>query len=173
MEVFYQQAMGAARKMYNVIMSLKVSCFVKILLQNFFQQCYCCNLSGGVALRWLCDSPRTGCAQRTTIYMRGANKQSEWLRRMIAIVASCHSVKLCAHAARAFPIATLCCVTIERQKSGRATNVLSETFVIQRLNYPSFFWKEKCCIHKKSTHPAEQRTNETKLTPQLSFHCIR
>jgi len=98
------------------------------------------------------------CVARTS-----ANKQSEWLRRMIAIVASCHSVKLCAHAARAFPIATLCCVTIERQKSGRATNVLSETFVIQRLNYPSFFWKEKCCIHKKSTHPAEQRTNETKL----------
>jgi len=28
-----------------------------------------------VALRWLCDSPRTGCARRTTIYVRGASKQ--------------------------------------------------------------------------------------------------
>ena len=27
------------------------------------------------ALRWLCDSPRTGCARRTKISMRGANKQ--------------------------------------------------------------------------------------------------
>jgi len=25
--------------------------------------------------RWLCDSPRTGCARRTKIYMRGASKQ--------------------------------------------------------------------------------------------------
>jgi len=28
-----------------------------------------------VALRWMCDSPRTGCARRTTIYICGANKQ--------------------------------------------------------------------------------------------------
>jgi len=28
-----------------------------------------------VVLRWLCDSPRTGCARRTKIYMRGARKQ--------------------------------------------------------------------------------------------------
>ena len=26
-------------------------------------------------LRWLCDSPRTGCARRTKIYLCGANKQ--------------------------------------------------------------------------------------------------
>jgi len=28
-----------------------------------------------VALRWLCDSPRTGCTRRTKIYVCGANKQ--------------------------------------------------------------------------------------------------
>jgi len=28
-----------------------------------------------VALRWMCDSPRTGCARRTTICICGANKQ--------------------------------------------------------------------------------------------------
>ena len=28
-----------------------------------------------VALCWLCDSPRTGCARRTKTYMRGASKQ--------------------------------------------------------------------------------------------------
>jgi len=30
-----------------------------------------------VVLRWLCDSPRTGCAQRTKIYVCGANKQQQ------------------------------------------------------------------------------------------------
>ena len=28
-----------------------------------------------VVLRWLCDSPWTGCVRRTKIYMRGVNKQ--------------------------------------------------------------------------------------------------
>jgi len=28
-----------------------------------------------VALCWMCDSPRTGCARKTTIYICGANKQ--------------------------------------------------------------------------------------------------
>jgi len=28
-----------------------------------------------VVLRWLCVSPRTGCARRTKIYVCGANKQ--------------------------------------------------------------------------------------------------
>ena len=51
-----------------------------------------------VTLRWMCDSPRTECARRTTII--------EWLRRMISIVTCCLGAKLYAHAARAFPIAT-------------------------------------------------------------------
>jgi len=28
-----------------------------------------------VALRWMCDPPQTGCVRRTTIYIRGPNKQ--------------------------------------------------------------------------------------------------
>jgi len=28
-----------------------------------------------VVLRWLCDSPRTGCAGRRKMYVCGANKQ--------------------------------------------------------------------------------------------------
>jgi len=59
-----------------------------------------------VVLHWLCDSPRTGCAQITKMYMRGASN-SKRLRRMISIVACCHSVKLCTHAAWAFLVATI------------------------------------------------------------------
>jgi len=56
-----------------------------------------------LALRWMCDSPRTGCARIiTTIYMWREQKIIEWSRRVISIVACCHSAKLCAHAARAF-----------------------------------------------------------------------
>ena len=62
---------------------------------------YCCNLSVGVA--WMCDSPRTGCARRTTpIYTWREQAITEWSRRMISIVVCCHSVKLCALATRAF-----------------------------------------------------------------------
>jgi len=39
----------------------------------FFGHCTVATFS--VALRWLCDSPRTGCARRKTLYMHGANKQ--------------------------------------------------------------------------------------------------
>ena len=59
-----------------------------------------------VALRWMCDSPRTGCARRTTIYMWREQAIIEWSRRVISIVACCHSAKLCAHAAQSIPIAT-------------------------------------------------------------------
>ena len=55
------------------------------------------------ALRWMCDSPRTGCARRTTpIYKWRERAVIEWSRRMISIVTCCHSVKLCALAVRAF-----------------------------------------------------------------------
>ena len=37
---------------------------------GFLEWCVC-----GVALRWLYDLPRTGCARRTKIYVCGANKQ--------------------------------------------------------------------------------------------------
>ena len=56
-----------------------------------------------LALRWMCDSPWTGCVRRTTpIYMWHEQAILEWLRRMISIVSCCHSVKLCALAARGF-----------------------------------------------------------------------
>ena len=56
-----------------------------------------------LALRWICDSPRTGCARRTTsLYTWREQALTEWLRCMISIVACCHSVKLCALAARVF-----------------------------------------------------------------------
>ena len=59
-----------------------------------------------LALRWMCDSPRTGVSeeQHPYIYICMWRKQAiiEWLRRMISIVACCRSVKLCSHAARAF-----------------------------------------------------------------------
>ena len=52
---------------------------------------------------WLCDSPWTECAWRTTlIYMWREQAIIEWSWRAISILACCHSVKLCALAARAF-----------------------------------------------------------------------
>ena len=56
-----------------------------------------------LALRWICDSPRTGFARRITLICMWREQATiEWLWRMISIVACCHSVKICAHAARAF-----------------------------------------------------------------------
>jgi len=56
-----------------------------------------------VVLRWLCDSPRTGCAWRITpLCMWREQAIIEWSRRVISIVACCHGAKLCAHAARDF-----------------------------------------------------------------------
>jgi len=56
-----------------------------------------------VVLRWLCDSPWTGCAWRITpLCMWREQAIIEWSRRVISIVACCHGAKLCAHAARNF-----------------------------------------------------------------------
>jgi len=55
-----------------------------------------------LALRWMCDSPRMGCARRTTPkYMWREQAILEWSRRVISTVACYHSVKLHAIAARA------------------------------------------------------------------------
>ena len=65
----------------------------------------CCNLSIGLALNvWFTTNGM--CAKKNTRYMWGEQAIIDWLRRMFPIVACCHSAKLCAHAARAFPIAT-------------------------------------------------------------------
>ena len=56
-------------------------------------------------LRWMCDSPWTGCAWRiTSIYMWHKQAIIEWLWHVISIVACCHSVKFCALAAQAFQL---------------------------------------------------------------------
>jgi len=56
-----------------------------------------------VVLRWLCDSPRTGCAWRIKpLYMKREQAIVREIASMISIVACCHGAKLCAHAARDF-----------------------------------------------------------------------
>ena len=58
-----------------------------------------------LTLRWMCDSPRKGCARRiTSIYSYMWHEQAiaEWSRQVISIIACCHSVKLCALAAQGF-----------------------------------------------------------------------
>ena len=88
--------------------------------------CYCCNLSGGVALNmWFTTYGM--CVKNNPIHTCGANKQQksdrgvealpiltyerlnvmtsvrgEWSWHVNSIVACCHSAKLCAHAARDF-----------------------------------------------------------------------
>jgi len=55
-----------------------------------------------VAMGWLCNSPRTGCARRTKICVWREQAIIEWSRRVISIVTCCHGAKLCAYAARDF-----------------------------------------------------------------------
>ena len=55
-----------------------------------------------LALRWMHGSQRTECARRTTpINTWHEQAIKEWSRRVISIVACCHSAKLCAHSALA------------------------------------------------------------------------
>ena len=63
----------------------------------------CTVATSRLALCWVCYSPRTGCARRTTpIYMWCEQAMTEWSWHVNSIVACCHSVKLCALAARDF-----------------------------------------------------------------------
>jgi len=66
-------------------MNVMILCFWYDHDQGNKQQVFCtrdayswsdsCVATSPVMLRWLCDSPRTGCAQRTKIYVCGTNKQ--------------------------------------------------------------------------------------------------
>jgi len=59
-----------------------------------------------LALRWMCNSPRTGCARRTTTtYMWHEQAIVEWLRRMISccLLPQCEALRTCRSV---FPIAT-------------------------------------------------------------------
>jgi len=50
-----------------------------------------------VVLRWLCDSPRTGCEWRITpLYMQSEQALVREIASMVSIVACCHGAKLCA-----------------------------------------------------------------------------
>ena len=61
---------------------------------------YCCNLSGGIALNvWFTTNGM--CAKNNNMYTWHERAIIEWLQRMNSIVACCHTVKLCAHTARA------------------------------------------------------------------------
>jgi len=61
----------------------------------------CCNLSGGVAWNvWFTMNKM--CVKKNTIHMWREQAILEWSRRLISIVAFCHSAKLCADAARDF-----------------------------------------------------------------------
>jgi len=52
-----------------------------------------------LALRWMHGSPRTEC-----VYMWHEQATIQWSQCLMSIVACCHSVKLCAHAAQAFQL---------------------------------------------------------------------
>jgi len=78
--------------------------FCLFLLTSVVQNvCVCTAATSPVVLRWVCDSPRTGCAWRITpLCMWREQAIIEWSRRVISIVACCHGAKLCAHAIRDF-----------------------------------------------------------------------
>ena len=56
----------------------------------------CCNSL--VALRWLCDSPRMGCARRKTLYEHGANKQYRVIMACelyCCLLPQCEALRVC------------------------------------------------------------------------------
>jgi len=69
---------------------------------KYHSLCCCCNLSVDVALNLWFTTNGMCAKNKIHIYMWHEQAKIEWLRRMIFIVACCHSVKLCALAARDF-----------------------------------------------------------------------
>jgi len=74
---------------------------VHVYVSLYPQSKQCCNLSGGVALN-VCFTTNGMCAKNNNTYMWREQAVIEWSRQVTAIVACCHSVKLCAHAAWTF-----------------------------------------------------------------------
>ena len=85
-----------------------------------------------LALRWMRGSPRTECAWRTTPYMWCEQAIIEWSRRVNSIIACCHSVKFCAHAARAFQSQQNVAVTRMWRSCLHKKNVGSVRFVVKK-----------------------------------------
>jgi len=91
----------------------------------FFTDADCIVGTSPLALRWLCDSPRTGCARRTTIYIYVARTSND---RVIAacelyccLLPQCAALRTCRSG---FPIATVsyvkhCLKTYVRSKMRR------------------------------------------------------
>jgi len=83
----------------DVLAGIKVRQWLLIVVTHV--NLYCCNLSGGVGLNVWFTTNGT-CVKKSTIYMWRQQAIIEWSRRVISIVAYCHSAQLCAHAARDF-----------------------------------------------------------------------
>jgi len=87
-------------------------------------------------LRWLCDSPRMGCAWRTNICVWREQAIIEWSHRVISIVACCHGAKLCTYATRDFRSQQNGAVTKKwrscRVQPSHKKNMRSVWFVVKR-----------------------------------------
>jgi len=97
--------------------------------------CHCCKFSVGAALNVWCTTNGMCPKNNTHIYVWHEQAVIEWLRSMISVVACCHSMKLCTHAARAFRsqqngAVTRMCRSCQVQPS--QTNVRSVRFVAKR-----------------------------------------
>ena len=95
----------------------------------------CCNLSGGVTSNvWFTTNGM--CVKNNNIFMWRKQAITEWPQPVNSIVACCHGAKLCAHATRAYPIATKWCCDqdMELVPSSAFTqkNVRSVRFVVIR-----------------------------------------
>jgi len=118
-----------------------------------------------VVLCWMYDSPRTGCAWRTTPYMWRKQAIIEWSCRVISIVACCHRAKLCAYAARDFRLQQNGAVTrmwrscqVQPSHKERVIGVLrckKEGILLQPL-----WWRcVECAIHhERDVHEEQHHT---------------
>ena len=122
---------------------------LSIVLKSQAQACCKCCIpaSSQLVLWWMCDSPRTGCAWRTTPMWR-EQAGIRWARSGIFISAWCDSVNLCTLAARPF----------QSQQSGALT------------------WMWRWCqvqpLQKERATGVVHCKNEGMLLQLLSWRCI-
>jgi len=103
-----------------------------------------------LALRWMYDSPRTGCARRITpIYMWRKQAIIEWSWHVISIVVCCHSVELCALAARAFRSQQTWSYRVHQTPHHWYRYVLRSTAILYKLTgkYACWSLREKTNLH--------------------------
>jgi len=85
-QAFWSQQNGAVTRMWRLCQ-----------VQPSHKECAVRCKKEGVAWRWLCDSPWTGCARRRTLYIyicvaRTSYNRVIMARDQISIIACCHSV---------------------------------------------------------------------------------